>query len=49
MNVGVPQPDINWVNHWNTGGEEIVVAPMHVIYAEQMQMLETFLHLLAPL
>jgi hypothetical protein len=35
--------DIDWINHWNTGGNEIVDAPMHVIYAEQKQMIETFL------
>ena len=49
MNIGVPQLDIDCINHWNTGGEEIVDAPMHVIYAEQKQMLETFLCFLAPL
>jgi hypothetical protein len=43
MNAGVSQPDIEWTNCWNTGGEEIANGPMHVIYAEQKQMLSTFL------
>ena len=42
-NAKVPQPDIDWLNRWNTGGAEIVSGPMHVIYADQKQLLETFL------
>ncbi len=48
-NTKVPQPDIDWINQWNTGGDEIVDGPMHIIYSEQKQMLETFLHFLASL
>ena len=48
-NAGVSEPDINWTNRWNTGGEEIATGPMHVIYAEQKQMLSTFLRFSAAL
>ena len=34
-NAGVSEPDINWTNRWNTGGEEIATGPVHVIYAEK--------------
>ena len=40
-NIGVLQPDIDWVNCWNTGGEEIVDAPMHVIYVDLGQILSS--------
>lgn len=43
MNAGISQSDIEWVNQWNSGGCEVVSAPMHVIYLEQKQMLNTFL------
>ena len=42
-NAKVPKDDINWINRWNTGGAEIVSGPMRVIYADQKQLLETFL------
>jgi hypothetical protein len=41
--AGVHKDDIEWTNRWNTGGAEIVDGPMHVIYADQKQMLKTFL------
>jgi hypothetical protein len=46
INAGVSEPDINWTNRWNAGGEEIATGPMHVIYLEQKQMLSTFLQFL---
>jgi hypothetical protein len=42
-NAGVSQPDINWINHWNMAGEELIDRPMRVIYSDWKQMLETFL------
>jgi hypothetical protein len=42
-NAGVSEPDINWINRWNTGDQEIINGPMAVIYAKQKQMLQTFL------
>ena len=42
-NAGVSQPDIDWINRWNTEGEEIIDGPMRVIYSDRKQMLETFL------
>jgi hypothetical protein len=42
-NTGVSQPDIDWINRWNTEGEELIDGPMRVIYSDQKQMLETFL------
>ena len=48
-NVGVSASDIDWVNRWNTGGEEIVSGPMRVIYAERKHLLETFLRFSKPL
>ena len=42
-NAGVSQPDIDWINRWNTAGEELIDGPMRVIYSDQKQMLETFL------
>jgi hypothetical protein len=48
-NVGVSASDIDWVNRWNTGGEEIVSGPMRVIYAERKHLLDTFLRFSKPL
>ena len=42
-NAGVSQPDIDWINRWNTEGEELIDGPMRVIYSDRKQMLETFL------
>jgi hypothetical protein len=42
-NAGVSQPDIDWINRWNTEGEEMIDGPMRVIYSDRKQMLETFL------
>jgi hypothetical protein len=43
MNAGILQPDIDWINRWNTEGEELIDGPMRVIYSDQKQILETFL------
>jgi hypothetical protein len=43
-NTGISQPDIDWINRWNTEGEELIDGPMRVIYSDRKQMLETFLH-----
>ena len=48
-NAGVSQPDIDWINRWNTGEQEVIRGPMAVIYAEQKEMLETFLRFSANL
>jgi hypothetical protein len=42
-NAGVSQADIDWINRWNTEGEEMIDGPMRVIYSDRKQMLETFL------
>jgi hypothetical protein len=42
-NAGVSQPDIDWIDRWNTEGEELIDGPMRVIYSDRKQMLETFL------
>jgi hypothetical protein len=42
-NAGVAQQDIDWVNRWNTQGEELIAGPMRVIYSDRKQLLETFL------
>ena len=42
-NAGVSQPDIDWINRWNTEGEELIDGPIRVIYSDRKQMLETFL------
>jgi hypothetical protein len=42
-NAGVSQLDIDWINRWNTAGEELIDGPMRVIYSDRKQMLETFL------
>jgi hypothetical protein len=42
-NAKVSETDINWICRWNTGGAEVAKGPMHVVYAEQKQMLPTFL------
>ena len=42
-NAGVPGTDIDWINRWNTGGEELESGPMRVIYSDRKQLLETFL------
>ena len=41
-NAGVLQPDIDWINRWNTEGKELIDGPMRVIYSDWKQMLETF-------
>jgi hypothetical protein len=41
--AGVSQPDIDWMNHWNTKSSELINGPMHVVYAEQKQLLSTYL------
>jgi len=41
--AGVSQPDIDWMNHWETDGKEAITAPMQVVYAEHKQMLSTYL------
>jgi hypothetical protein len=43
QNQGVSQPDINWVNHWGIGKEQVVTGPMLVVYSEKKQMVPTFL------
>jgi hypothetical protein len=48
-NCGVKESDIDWTNRWNTGGAEICRGPMRVQYAEQKQMLPTFLRFSTPL
>jgi hypothetical protein len=42
-NAGVSQPDIDWINRWNTAGEELIDGPIRVICSDLKQMLETFL------
>lgn len=42
-NAGVSGSDIDWVNRWNTGGEELSSGPMRVTYADRRQLLETYL------
>ena len=42
-NVGVSQPDIDWISRWNTVGEELIDGPIRVIDFDRKQMLETFL------
>jgi len=42
-NAKVSQPDIDWVNRWSTGGDEISDGPMRVIYSDRKQLLDTFL------
>lgn len=41
--AGVSRPDIDWMNRWNTGGKEIISSPMHVVYAERKQLIDTYL------
>jgi len=41
--AGVSQPDIDWMNRWNTEGSEIINGPMHVVYAERKLLLATYL------
>jgi hypothetical protein len=43
QNQGVSQPDINWINRWGTGKEQVVTGPMLVVYSEKKQMIRTFL------
>jgi hypothetical protein len=33
-NAGISQPDIDWINRWNTEGEELIDGPMRVIYSD---------------
>jgi hypothetical protein len=42
-NAGVSQSDIDWINRWNTEGEELIKGLMRVIYSDRKQMLEAFL------
>ena len=42
-NAKVDERDIDWINRWNTGGEEVSTGPMRVLYAERRLLLETFL------
>ena len=42
-NAGLDKDDIDWMNRWNTGGEEVVSGPMRVVYAERRQLLTTYL------
>jgi len=48
-NAGVSPSDIEWQNRWNTGGSEFVRGPMRIRYAEQKQMMPTFLRFSSPL
>jgi hypothetical protein len=48
-NAGVSQPDIDWINRWNTEGKELINGPMRVIYSDRKQMLETFFRFLQAL
>jgi len=41
--AGVSQLDIDWMNCWETDGKEIITAHMQVVYAEQKQLLSTYL------
>jgi hypothetical protein len=43
QNQGVSQPDINWINRWGTGKEQVITGPMLVVYPEKKQMIRTFL------
>ena len=40
-NANVKETDIDWINRWNT--QQVISGPMRVVYAEQKQMMETFL------
>ncbi len=42
-NAGVSKEDIEWINRWSTGGEELSSGPMRVTYADRRQLLETYL------
>jgi hypothetical protein len=41
--AGVAEVDINWINRWNIGADSSASGPMHVLYAERTQLLETYL------
>ena len=43
QNAGVQPADIDWINRWNTGGEEFAGGPMRVQYSDRKQLLEVFL------
>ena len=43
QNAGVPAADIDWINRWNTGGEEFAQGPMRVQYSDHKQLLNLFL------
>ena len=43
QNAGVSPEDIDWINRWNTGGEEFAHGPMRVQYADQKQLLNLYL------
>lgn len=40
-NANVSAADIDWINRWNT--QHVISGPMRVVYAEQKQMMETYL------
>ena len=41
--AGVKQEDIEWMNRWNIGEDDVIKGPMRIEYAERKQMLRTFL------
>ena len=43
QNAGVKPSDIDWINRWNTGGEEFAGGPMRVQYSDRKQLLQAFL------
>ena len=43
QNAGVSASDIDWINRWNTGGEEFAEGPMRVQYSDHKQLLNLFL------
>jgi len=47
--AGVDKDDIDWMNRWNIGEDDVVRGPMRVQYAERKQMLQTFLRFSLPL
>ena len=43
QNQGVSEPDIDWINRWGSGKEQVVTGPMRVVYSEKKQLVRTFL------
>ncbi len=43
QNQGVLVPDIDWINCWGSGKEQVVTGPMRVVYSEEKQLVQTFL------